>query len=145
MTAEEGFSAAEKAAMKARAKELRGKTKVDPLTQLLEAIDQMDTRDQKLAKKIHELVTKYAPDLKPKTWYGMPAYANKAGKALIFFQAASKFDSRLATFGISEHANLDNGIFWPTSWFLTEIDQQVEKQLTELISQVASQHQLSQE
>ena len=145
MSENQGFSEAEKAAMKARAEELRGKNKVDPLTQLLDAISQMDVGDQKLAKKIHELVMKHAPDLKPKTWYGMPAYANKAGKALIFFQAASKFDSRLATFGISEHANIDKGKMWPTSWSLTEIDQEVEKQLVELISLVASQHQQSQE
>jgi uncharacterized protein YdhG (YjbR/CyaY superfamily) len=105
----------------------------------------MSQADQKMAKKIHALVTKHAPDLKPKTWYGMPAYANKAGKALIFFQAASKFDSRLATFGITEHANIDNGKFWPTSWSLTEIDQEVEKQLVMLISLVATQHQQSQE
>lgn len=145
MTENQGFSAAEKAAMKERAKELRGKNKVDPLTQLLEAIAKMGEADQKMAKKIHELVTKHAPDLKPKTWYGMPAYANKAGKALIFFQAASKFDSRLATFGISEHANIDEGKMWPTSWSLTQIDQEVERQLVELISRVANQHQQSQE
>jgi uncharacterized protein YdhG (YjbR/CyaY superfamily) len=138
------FSSAEKAAMKARARELKAKTKVDPLTQVLNAIEEMAPNDKKLAKKIHELVTKHAPELKPKTWYGMPAYANKEGKALIFFQAASKFDSRLATLGISEHAQLDEGLMWPTSWSITKIDQEVEAQLLELIKRVARQHQLTQ-
>lgn len=142
MAEQTGLSAGEKAAIKARAKEL--KTKVDPLTQVLNAIDEMSPNDQKLAKKIHQLVTKHAPELKPKTWYGMPSYANKEGKALIFFQAASKFDSRLASFGITEHAMVDDGNFWPTSWFLTKIDKDVEAQLVELISSVAKQHQLAQ-
>jgi hypothetical protein len=70
----------------------------------------------------------------------MPAYANKEGKALIFFQAASKFDSRLATLGVSEHANLDVGLMWPTSWSIKKIDQEVEAQLLELIKRVAKQH-----
>ena len=139
------FSKAEKDAMKARAKELRAKSKVDPLTQVLNAIEEMGVNDKKLAKKIHELVSKHAPELKPKTWYGMPAYANKEGKALIFFQAASKFDSRLATFGISEHANLDEGLMWPTSWSIKKIDQEVEAQLLELIKRVAKQHPPAQE
>jgi uncharacterized protein YdhG (YjbR/CyaY superfamily) len=138
------FSSAEKAAMKARARELKAKTKVDPLTQVLNAIEEMAPNDKKLAKKIHELVTKHAPELKPKTWYGMPAYANKEGKTLIFFQAASKFDSRLATLGISEHAQLDEGLMWPTSWSIKKIDQEVEAQLLELIKRVARQHQLTQ-
>lgn len=86
MAEESEFSKAEKAAMKARAKELRAKTKLDPLTQVLNAIEEMSPNDKKLAQKIHELVTKHAPDLKPKTWYGMPSYANKEGKALIFFR-----------------------------------------------------------
>jgi uncharacterized protein YdhG (YjbR/CyaY superfamily) len=138
------FSSAEKAAMKARAAELKAKAKVDPVTQVLNAIEEMAPNDKKLAKKIHELVTKHAPELKPKTWYGMPAYANKEGKALIFFQAASKFDLRLATLGISEHAQLDEGLMWPTSWSITKIDQEVEAQLVELIKRVARQHQLTQ-
>lgn len=143
--AQEEFSAAEKAAMKARSQELKSKTKVDPETQVLNAIEEMAPNDRKLAKKIHELVLKHAPELKPKTWYGMPAYANKEGKALIFFQAASKFDSRLATLGISEHAQLDEGLMWPTSWSIKRIDQEVEAQLLELIRRVARQHQLAQE
>lgn len=138
------FSKVEKEAMKARARELKAKTKVDPLTQVLNAIEEMGPNDKKLANKIHQLVTKHAPDLKPKTWYGMPSYANKEGKALIFFQAASKFDSRLATLGISEHAQLDEGLMWPTSWSITKIDQEVEAQIVELIKKAARQHQLTQ-
>lgn len=144
MAKESEFSSAEKEAMKARARELKAKTKVDPLTQVLNAIEEMAPNDKQLAKRIHELVTKHAPELKPKTWYGMPAYANKEGKALIFFQAASKFDSRLATLGISEHAQLDEGLMWPTSWSIKKIDQEVEAQLLELIERVARQHQLTQ-
>lgn len=144
MAKETEFSKAEKDAMKARAKELRAKTKLDPLTQVLNAIEEMSPNDKRLAKKIHQLVLKHAPELKPKTWYGMPSYANKEGKVLIFFQAASKFDSRLATLGISEHAQLDEGLMWPTSWSITKIDQEVEAQIVELIKRVARQHQLTQ-
>ncbi|HEY7854186.1 MAG TPA: hypothetical protein VIB80_03615 [Aquiluna sp.] len=144
MAKETEFSKAEQDAMKARAKELRAETKLDPLTQVLNAIEEMSPNDKRLAKKIHQLVLKHAPELKPKTWYGMPSYANKEGKALIFFQAASKFDSRLATLGISEHAQLDEGLMWPTSWSITKIDQEVEAQIVELIKRVARQHQLTQ-
>ena len=140
MAEETEFSKAEKDAMKARAKELRAKSKVDPLTAVLNAIEEMGANDKKLAKKIHALVSKHAPGLKPKTWYGMPAYANKDGKAVIFFQAAGKFDSRLATLGFSEHAYLDEGSMWPTSWSLTSIDAKAQEQIVELIERVAKQH-----
>lgn len=124
--------------MKARAKELRNKSKVDPETAVQNAIAEMSPNDQKLAAKIHELVREHAPDLKPKTWYGMPAYANKDGKPVIFFQAASKFDSRLATLGFTEHGNLDSGSFWPTSWSITKIDKEVQAQIVELIKKAIS-------
>lgn len=132
-TKDEQFSDAEKAAMKARAKELRAKNKVDPETQVKNAIAEMSKNDQILASKIHELVTTHAPELKPKTWYGMPAYANALGKPVVFFQAASKFDSRLATLGFTEHGNLDDGVMWPTSWSLTKIDAKAQEQIVELI------------
>ena len=138
--AEETFSKQERDAMKARAKELREKKKLDPEVQIQMAIDEMKESDQAMAKRIHELVKIHAPELKPKTWYGMPAYANRAGKQVIFFQAASKFDSRLATFGITEHANLDEGNIWPTSWSITKIDQDVEAQLVALIKKAVRPH-----
>lgn len=134
--AEETFSKAERDAMKARAKELRAKKKLDPEVQIQMAISEMGEPDQVLAKKIHTLVSEHAPHLKPKTWYGMPAYANKSGKPVIFFQAASKFDSRLATLGVTEHAEIDEGKFWPTSWSLTEIDSSVETQIADLIKRL---------
>lgn len=138
--AKEEFSAAEKAAMKARSQELKGKTKVDPETEVLSVINDMSEGDKKLALKIHELVKVHAPELKPKTWYGMPAYVNKAGKQVVFFQAASKFDTRLATLGFTEHANLDEGSMWPTSWSLTSIDAKDQEQIVELIVKAVRPH-----
>lgn len=138
--AKEEFSAAEKAAMKARSQELNSKTKVDPETQVLNVINEMGQNDKKLALKIQELVKKHAPELKPKTWYGMPSYVNKAGKQVVFFQAASKFETRLATLGFTEHANLDEGSMWPTSWSLTSIDAKNQEQIVELIAKAVRPH-----
>lgn len=131
--AKQEFSGAEKAAIKARSQELKSKTKVDPETLVLNVINDMGQNDKKLALKIHELVKKHAPELKPKTWYGMPCYVNKAGKQVLFFQAASKFETRLATLGFTEHANLDQGTMWPASWSLTSIDAKNQEQIVELI------------
>ncbi|MDN5724750.1 MAG: hypothetical protein L0G99_02300, partial [Propionibacteriales bacterium] len=117
-----GFSAAEKAAMKDRAKETRrtkGK-KQDPLEALQEKIAELPADDQALAQRIHEIITDTAPELQPKTYYGMPAYA-KDGKTLIFFQPASKFKVRYGTLGFETPAALDDGDMWPTSFAVTTI------------------------
>jgi uncharacterized protein YdhG (YjbR/CyaY superfamily) len=134
---EEGFTEAERDAMKQRARELRSK-KVDGETDVQNRIAEMNESDRAMALKIHELVKAHAPELKTKTWYGMPAYARKDGKVVLFFQAAGRWDSRLATLGFTEHSNLDDGIMWPTSWALTEIDAAAEKLIVKLIQRAVS-------
>jgi len=121
----EGFTAEERAAMKERAKELKAearasKNKADGERAVLAAIAQMPEPDRAMAGRIHAIVTASAPSLAPKTWYGMPAYA-KDGKVLCFFQAASKFGARYATFGFNDTANLDDGTMWPTSFALAAL------------------------
>lgn len=120
-----GFSKSELEAMRARAKELKTEAKAKKTKKLGErdiqaAIAEMSDADQKLAKKIHEIASKFE-ELTPKTWYGMPAYANSSGKVICFYQAASKFDTRYATFGFDAAARLDEGNFWPTSFGLIKI------------------------
>src|SRR3989344_6853953 len=110
-----GFSDFEREAMKERARELMlGKSEGE--SALLTKVSQMPEPDRTMAKKIHAIVKAKAPTLTPKTWYGMPAYANKDGKVVCFFQGAHKFKSRYATFGFSDSANLDEGVMWPTSF-----------------------------
>ena len=111
----DGFTAEEKAAMKARAKELKEQT--DGETAVREAIAKMSPSDRAIAKKLHDLITAAAPGLTPKTWYGMPAYA-KDGKVVCFFRDAGKFKDRYSTFGFNDSANLDEGSMWPTAWAL---------------------------
>jgi len=125
-TTASGFTAEERAAMKERAAELRaegkkGAKKADGLQAVLDRIAEMAPEDRALAERVHATVTANAPDLSPKTWYGMPAYANRDGKIVCFFQSAAKFDSRYATFGFEEDANLDDGTMWPTAFALTEL------------------------
>ncbi|HEY6113854.1 MAG TPA: DUF1801 domain-containing protein [Gaiellaceae bacterium] len=132
-----GFSDEERAAMKARAQELKAearanKNKADGERDLLAAIAGMKGTDRALAKRLHALVTAAAPDLWPKTWYGMPAYA-KDGKVLCFFQAAGKFDSRYATFGFNDVAKLDKGAMWPTSFALKELTAAEEAKIAALV------------
>ena len=120
-----GFTAEERAAMKERAKELkaetrRGKQKADGEADLLAKVAEMQESDRVMAERLHELVKASAPDLWPKTWYGMPAYA-KDGKVLCFFQSAEKFGARYATLGFSDEANLDDGAMWPTSFALKKL------------------------
>src|ERR671925_1392881 len=115
-----GFTAAERAAMKQRAAELRaegkkGAKKADGLQAVLDSIAKMAPEDRALAERVHVTVTATAPELSPKTWYGMPAYANEDGKVVVFFKDAGKFKSRYATLGFEEAANLDDGPMWPTS------------------------------
>jgi uncharacterized protein YdhG (YjbR/CyaY superfamily) len=128
-----GFTAAERAAMKERAKELKAEAaKADGEKALLEKVAEMKGTDKALATRLHTIVTTAAPALSPKTWYGMPAYA-KDGKILCFFQSAEKFDSRYATFGFSDEANIDDGAMWPTSWALKELTAAEEKKIVALV------------
>jgi uncharacterized protein YdhG (YjbR/CyaY superfamily) len=133
-----GFTAEERAAMRERAKETKASgNKAAGLKDLLAKIAEMPDADRALAEKFHAIVTATAPDLLPKTWYGMPAYAR--GKDLIcFFQAAAKFKARYATFGFEQNANLDDGTMWPTSYALTEITPAVEKKIVALVKQAVS-------
>ena len=114
----EGFSAEEKAAMRARARELKDKT--DGESAVRAAIAAMSPKDRALAKRLHELVKATAPDLSPKTWYGMPAYA-KDGKVVCFFRNATKFKERYAMFGFNDSAKLDEGSMWPVAFAVKEL------------------------
>lgn len=136
-TASEGFSAEERAAMKERAQEVRatkrrGSKKVDGEAALLEKIAEMPEADRELAERIHAIVTTNAPELTPKTWYGMPAYA-KDGKVVCFFQSADKFKSRYATFGFNDPAMLDDGTMWATTFALTKLTPADEQRLAALV------------
>lgn len=123
------FTAEERAAMRERAKELKAEaTEAD----VLEKIAEMPKADRVIAERIHRLVREVAPDLAPRTWYGMPAYA-KDGKVVCFFQAASKFQARYATFGFNDAAALDRGAMWPTAFALTTLGEAEEKKLRTLI------------
>ncbi len=114
-----GFSQEERAAAKERAQELRAEAggKVDGESAVLAKIAEMPESDRAMAERLHAIVKASAPELSPKTWYGMPAYARK-GKVVCFFQSAAKFRARYATFGFSDQANLDDGAMWPTSFAL---------------------------
>jgi uncharacterized protein YdhG (YjbR/CyaY superfamily) len=126
-----GFSAEEKAAMKERAREVKA-GKADGESALLAKIAEMPKADRVMAKRLHALVKASAPDLSPRTWYGMPAYA-KGGKVVCFFQSAHKFKSRYATLGFSDEANLDKGAMWPTSFALNELTAAEEKKIGALV------------
>jgi uncharacterized protein YdhG (YjbR/CyaY superfamily) len=131
--ASKGFTAEERAAMRERAKELKAsKSKADAERDVLEKIAEMPKSDRAMAKRLHAIVKDSAPDLAPRTWYGMPAYA-KDGKVLCFFQSADKFKSRYATFGFSDTANLDQGAMWPTSFALKELTDAEEKKIVALL------------
>ena len=108
------------------------KTKADGLVQVLENIAAMPEHDRAMAERFHSIVERTAPSLKPRLWYGMPAYA-KDGKVLCFFQSAAKFKARYATFGFDEVAALDEGNMWPTSWALTELGDDEEASIEELL------------
>jgi uncharacterized protein YdhG (YjbR/CyaY superfamily) len=142
-TESDGFSAEERAAMKARAEELRaegkkGAKKADGLQDVLDAIAKMAPEDRALAERVHVAVTANAPELSPKTWYGMPAYANADGKAVIFFQDSGKFKYRYSTVGFQDTANLDDGDLWPVSYALQKWSPAVEKKLVELVKTAIS-------
>ena len=138
-----GFSAAERAAMKKRAAELRaegkkGAAKADGLQAVLDSIAQMAPADRALAERVHVTITATAPELSPKTWYGMPAYANADGKIVVFFQNASKFNYRYSTLGFQDAANLDDGDVWPVTYALKTWSPTVEKKVAELVTAAIS-------
>lgn len=130
----EGFTAAERAAIKDRAKEVRatGK-KADGLNDLLAKVAEMEDADRAMAERLHVLVTDVAPELEPRTWYGMPAYA-KDGKVLLFFKPAAKFKNRYSTLGFSDVADLDDGPMWPAEFALARLTPAAEKQITALVT-----------
>ena len=137
--ASEGFSAAERAAMKKRAAELRAEAKkADGLQALLDSIAQMAPEDRALAERVHTTVTAAAPELSPKTWYGMPAYANAEGKVVVFFQDSGKFKYRYSTLGFQDTANLDDGDLWPASYALQKWSLTVEKKVARLVKAAIS-------
>ncbi|MBA2714145.1 MAG: DUF1801 domain-containing protein [Rubrobacteraceae bacterium] len=128
-----GFTAEERAAMKERAKEQKAEVqKADGERDVLAKIAEMQGPDRAMAERLHEVVKASAPDLSPKTWYGMPAYA-KDGKVVCFFQSAEKFNSRYATFSFSGEANLDEGAMWPTSFALKELTATEEAEIGALV------------
>jgi uncharacterized protein YdhG (YjbR/CyaY superfamily) len=133
----EGFTAEEKAAMKERARELKAPGKGDGESEVLAKIAEMPAPDRAIAKRVHAIVRATAPDLSPRTWYGMPAYA-KDGKVVCFFQSASKFKTRYATLGFSDKANLDDGALWPTTFALKKLTAAEEKRIAALVKQAVS-------
>jgi uncharacterized protein YdhG (YjbR/CyaY superfamily) len=139
-----GFTAEERAAMKERAQELKAETrrgsrakKADGESDVLAKIAEMPPQDRAMAERLHEIVKTSAPDLSPKTWYGMPAYA-KDGKVVCYFTAASKFKSRYATLGFNDAANLDEGNMWPASFALKELTPAEEARIGELVKKAVS-------
>ena len=133
-----GFTADERAAMKARAAELRaegkkGAKKADGLQDVVDAIAKMAPEDRALAERVHVAVTTTAPELSPKTWYGMPAYANEDGKVVLFFQDSGKFKYRYSTLGFQDAASLDDGDLWATSYALMQWTPAVEKKVVALV------------
>ena len=131
-----GFTADERAAMRERAKVLKA-GKGDGESDVLAKIAEMPKADRVMAERLHAIVKATAPDLTPRTWYGMPAYA-KDGKVVCFFQSASKFKSRYATIGFSDTANLDDGAIWPTSFALKKLSGTEEKKIAALVKKAVS-------
>jgi uncharacterized protein YdhG (YjbR/CyaY superfamily) len=142
--ASKAFTDAERAAMKERAKEVKAAArrgprarKADGESDVLAKIAEMEEPDRGMAERVHAIVKASAPDLAPRTWYGMPAYA-KDGDVVCFFQPAQKFKARYATFGFNEKANLDEGAMWPTAFAVQELTADVEARIGELVRQAAS-------
>jgi len=131
------FTDAERAAMKERAREAREFKKLPGEEQVARKIAEMTPAERKIAKAIHALVLGISPKITTKTWYGMPAYY-LGDKVICFFQAGSKFESRYSTFGFQEAAHLDDGVFWPTSFAILEMNDSVEKTITQLVSRAIS-------
>ncbi len=142
-TTSEGLSADERAAVKERAKELRaqekaGKSREAGLKSVLDAIAKLEPEDKPLAEGLHHVVTEVAPDLVPKTYYGMPGYANAEGKIVVFLQPAKKFKTRYATIGFEDRAHLDDGDFWPIGFAVRAWTPEVEKRVTALVRTAVS-------
>ena len=140
----EGYTAEERAAMKDRATELKASarrgsraSKADGESEVLAKIAELPEPDRVMAERIHAIVKANAPELTPRTWYGMPAYA-KDGKVVCFFQSADKFKSRYATFGFNDKANLDDGTMWPTAFALTELTAADEARIAALVTKAVS-------
>jgi uncharacterized protein YdhG (YjbR/CyaY superfamily) len=138
-----GFSDFEKQAVRDRAKELKAEQKMHSDRSvgekaILARIATMPEPDRSMAKKVHAIVTEAAPELMPKTWYGMPAYANKDGKAVVFFQDAKKFEARYATLGFSDLANLDEGDMWPNSFALKKLGSAEETKIRSLVKKAVA-------
>jgi uncharacterized protein YdhG (YjbR/CyaY superfamily) len=134
----QGFTDDERAAMKERAQELKAEArKADGESAVLTKIAEMPGPDRAMAERLHALIKASAPTLAPKTWYGMPAYA-KDGKVVCFFQSAAKFNTRYATLGFSDQANLDEGAMWPTSFALKELTAAAEARIAALVKQAVS-------
>jgi uncharacterized protein YdhG (YjbR/CyaY superfamily) len=138
-----GFTVDERAAMKERAKELKAeerasKNRADGESAVLAKIAEMSEPDRAMATRIHEIIKASAPDLEPKTWYGMPSYANKDGKVVCFYQSAEKFNTRYATLGFNDTANLDEGVMWPTAFALKELTTAEEARIDALVKRAAS-------
>jgi uncharacterized protein YdhG (YjbR/CyaY superfamily) len=134
-----GFTAEERAAMRERARELKAAAnKEESERDVLAKIAEMPDADKVLAERIHALVKATAPSLSPKTWYGMPAYANEEGNIVCFFKSAAKFKSRYATLGFEEAANLDQGSMWPTSFALTRVTAADEAKIKMLVNEAVS-------
>jgi uncharacterized protein YdhG (YjbR/CyaY superfamily) len=129
-----GFTAEERAAMRERARELKAaKNREEAERDVLAKIAEMPKADRIMADRIHAIVKASAPGLSPRTWYGMPAYANEDGKIVCFFQSAEKFKSRYATLGFNDRANLDNGAMWPTAFALKDVTAAEEKKIAALV------------
>ncbi|HEY7149034.1 MAG TPA: DUF1801 domain-containing protein [Gaiellaceae bacterium] len=138
--ADKGFTADERAAMRDRARELKAQRsgKGDGEGDVLAKIAEMKGSDRTMAKRLHEIVKASAPGLAPRTWYGMPAYANEDGKVVCFFRSAEKFKDRYATFGFNDAAKLDQGAMWPTSFALTKLSAADEAKIAKLVKKAVS-------
>jgi uncharacterized protein YdhG (YjbR/CyaY superfamily) len=135
---DKGFTAEERAAMKERARELKAAAEgADAERAVLDKIAEMPEPDRAIAERLHAIIKASAPSLAPKTWYGMPAYA-RDGKVVCYFTSAHKFNSRYATFGFNDTANLDEGAMWPTSFALKELTAAVEERISALVKKAAS-------
>lgn len=139
----DGFTDDERAAMKERARELKAEARLSKNREagesdLLTKIAEMPEPDRAMATRLHEIVKENAPALMPKTWYGMPAYANEEGKIVCFFQSAAKFGARYATFGFNDSANLDDGAMWPVTFALKALTAEGEAKIGALVKQAAS-------
>jgi uncharacterized protein YdhG (YjbR/CyaY superfamily) len=138
--ASKGFTAEERAAMKERSRELKAAARrgtADAEADVLAKIAEMPPPDRAMAERLHAIIKGSAPDLSPRTWYGMPAYA-KDGKVVCFFQSAQKFKSRYATLGFSDKAELDDGAMWPTAFALTKLSGAEEKKIRGLVQRAVS-------